>query len=125
MNKALIAIIGTAAVAGGTYFAISQTGNDLELNGLEPGDKALQDPVEVSETDALTIVSLNLRDLRGRERTMEDFQELANLVDGADILVLQEMGAKGFKRPARQQSICSPNGTNHHCTSCIATWATV
>jgi len=98
MTKGIIAAIGSVALAGGTYYAISQSGDDLVLNGLEPQAKVFQDPVEVSESDALTIVSFNLRDLRGRERTMEDFQELARLVEGADILVLQEMGAKGFKK---------------------------
>lgn len=105
MNNILIAILGVAAVAGGTAIAISQGGTDLELNGLAPEDKAFENPVELSETDALTIVSFNIRDMSGRERTLEDFQELANLVEGADIIVLQEFGAKAFKKSGENEEL--------------------
>lgn len=98
MKKTLIAAAGVGAIAVGSVLAFSQGGRDLELNNLTPNDKSLKDPIELSENDELTIVSLNIRDMAGRERTLEDFQELARMMEGADILVLQEMGAKAFKK---------------------------
>ncbi len=98
MKKTLIAAAGIAAAAIGTAIVLSQGGGDIELNGLTPGDASFQQPVKVSQDEALTIVSFNIRDMAGRQRTLEDFQELARLVEGADILVLQEMGAKAFKK---------------------------
>lgn len=97
MKKTLIAATGIAAVALGTAIVLSQGGGDIDLNGLTPNDTSFKDPIEVSQSEALTIVSLNIRDMAGRDRTLEDFQELARLMEGADILVLQEMGAKAFK----------------------------
>jgi len=95
MKKIIVGALGVAAVTAGTIIALSQ-GADLDLNGLEPGDKAFHQPVLSAVDNELNIVSFNLRDIRGTERTLEDFQELARLIDGADIIVFQEMGAKGF-----------------------------
>ncbi len=97
MNKLLVFFLGATAVAGGTYYAIAQSSYELDQNGLEPEAEVFEDPVAASTSDELTIVSFNIRDMSGRERTLEDFQELAKMVDGADILVLQEMGAKAFR----------------------------
>jgi endonuclease/exonuclease/phosphatase family metal-dependent hydrolase len=35
--------------------------------------------------------------VKGTNRSLEDFQELARMVEGADIVVFQELGAKGFR----------------------------
>lgn len=97
MKKTLLAALGLGAAAVGTAIVLSQGNGDLELNGLQPGDTFFQNPIEISKDEGLTIVSFNIRDMSGRQRTLEDFQEIARLVEGADILVLQEMGAKAFK----------------------------
>jgi len=97
MKKTLLAALGLGVVAVGTAIVFSQGNGDIELNGLGPNDAFFQNPIELSGNEALTIVSFNVRDMSGRKRTLEDFQELARLVEGADILVLQEMGAKAFK----------------------------
>lgn len=98
MKTTTIAAIGIGAVVAiGTAIVLSQGGQEIDLNGLTPKDTSFNDPVEISQNEELTIVSFNIRDLAGRNRTLEDFQEIARLVEGADILVLQEMGAKAFK----------------------------
>ncbi|GAB5417369.1 MAG: hypothetical protein Crog4KO_29510 [Crocinitomicaceae bacterium] len=105
MSKSLLFLLGAAAVAGGTYYAVSQSSNELDLNGLEPEAKAFEEPIAASTSDELTIVSFNIRDMSGRERTLEDFQELAKMIDGADIVVLQEMGAKAFKKSGENEEL--------------------
>ncbi|MCR9171001.1 MAG: hypothetical protein NXI10_00800 [bacterium] len=106
MNKILATVLGVGAAATiGTAIVLSQGGADIELNGLTPNDSSFQDPIEVSQDDALTIVSFNIRDFAGRNRTLEDFQEMARLLDGADILVFQEMGAKAFKKSGENDDL--------------------
>lgn len=97
MKRTIAIVIGSALVLGGAWFAISQGVSDISINDLTPGDPSFQQPLTDSEDSELTIVSFNIRDIRGTERTLEDFQELARLIEGADIVVFQEMGAKGFK----------------------------
>lgn len=96
MRKVLAISLGVVAVATVTVFAVSQGNAEFSTNGLDPGSTKLQQPVAVSESDEITIVSFNIRDIRGTERTLEDFQEICRLLEGADVIVFQEMGAKGF-----------------------------
>ncbi|MFT6501976.1 MAG: endonuclease/exonuclease/phosphatase family metal-dependent hydrolase [Crocinitomicaceae bacterium] len=53
----------------------------------------------------LTIVSFNVRDVKGTKRTLEDFQEIARMIGGADIIVFQELGAKGFKKSGKNKAM--------------------
>lgn len=96
MKKTLAILIGSAAVVAGTVFAISQGNQEISTNDLTPQSEVFQNPISDSEPSEVTIFSFNIRDIRGTERTLEDFQELARLMSGADIVVFQEMGAKGF-----------------------------
>lgn len=43
------------------------------------------------------------RDVKGSNRTLEDFQEIARIIGGADIIVFQELGAKGFKKSGKNE----------------------
>lgn len=106
MKTTTIAAIGIGAAAAiGTAIVLSQGGQDIDLNGLTPNDASFQEPIELSQNEALTIVSFNVRDMAGRQRTLEDFQEMARLMEGADILVLQEMGAKAFKKSGNNDDL--------------------
>lgn len=105
MKKVIAAAIGIAAVTTGTIIAFSQGDGDINLNGLEPKDAAFEQPISASENEELNIVSFNIRDIRGTERTLEDFQELARLMQGADIIVFQEMGAKGFGTSGKNEAL--------------------
>ncbi|MDB4516774.1 hypothetical protein N9089_04165 [Crocinitomicaceae bacterium] len=96
MKKTLPIFLGTAAIVAGAVFAISQANQEISTNNLTPQSTQFQNPISDSEPSELTIFSFNIRDIRGTERTLEDFQELARLMSGADIVVFQEMGAKGF-----------------------------
>ena len=96
ISKAIIPVaIGaatTAAVIGFGDFNAETTSGDLQ-----PGDKVFTKPVDNSGSGELTIISFNVRDVKGTNRTLEDFQALADLVDEADIVVFQELGAKGYR----------------------------
>ena len=68
MKKTSIVAIGIgAAVVIGSAFVLSQGGQDIDLNGLTPKDSSFQEPVEVSQNEALTIISFNIRDMAGRQ----------------------------------------------------------
>jgi endonuclease/exonuclease/phosphatase family metal-dependent hydrolase len=106
MKKSRLAAIGIGAAAIiGSALVLSQAGQDTQRNGLTPSSEVFEKPVETSENDALTIVSFNVRDMAGRQRTLEDFQEIARIVEGADILVLQELGAKAFKKSGDNEDL--------------------
>lgn len=96
MRRTIAIILGSAVVLTGTLWAVSQGAPDISTNNLSPNDISFQEPFDDSEGTELTVVSFNVRDIRGTERTLEDFQELARLIQGADIIVFQEFGAKGF-----------------------------
>ncbi|NQX98996.1 MAG: hypothetical protein HRT73_14130, partial [Flavobacteriales bacterium] len=65
--------------------------------GFKPLDKKFKKPIDKSKTDELTIASFNLRNIKGTKRTLEDIQYLMDLVNEADLIVFQEIGAYGFK----------------------------
>lgn len=96
MKRKFAIALGAAAILTGSIFAISQGNWDFETNDLAPNDVVFQQPITLSDNQELTIVSFNIRDIRGTERTLEDFQEISRLLAGADIVVFQEFGAKGF-----------------------------
>lgn len=96
MKKKLAIALGAVALLSVSIFAISQGNWSFETNDLAPNDVAFQQPITLSDNRELTIVSFNIRDIRGTERTLEDFQEISRLLAGADIVVFQEFGAKGF-----------------------------
>lgn len=96
MKKKFAIALGAAAIFTASIVAISQGNWDFETNNLAPNDLVFQQPITLSENQELTIVSFNIRDMRGTERTLEDFQEISRLLAGADIVVFQEFGVKGF-----------------------------
>ena len=96
MKKIVIVAVLLAAVSAGTVVAISQGNSLAEIKTQQTVASNHQNTNTNSESEPLTLVSFNLRDIRGTERTLEDFQELAELMEDADIIVFQEMGAKGF-----------------------------
>ncbi len=77
---------------------VSQTYPSIKTNGLSPGDAAFTQVFESSKVGELTIMSFNVRDVRGTSRSLEDFRQLANLIKNADIVVFQELGAKGYSK---------------------------
>ncbi|MFT4661777.1 MAG: endonuclease/exonuclease/phosphatase family metal-dependent hydrolase [Patiriisocius sp.] len=95
----IIARITTAilVVVTGTAIAGSQFSSNELANGLTPDYIILSGPADSSLSDELTLISFNVRDVKGTKRTLEDFQELSRMIAGADIVVFQELGAKGFR----------------------------
>jgi len=76
----------------------------LNTNDLTPLSEELGS-IDPSKDGELTIASLNIRDMRGTTRTLENFQYLADLLDEADIIVLQEVGAKGYSSESKVNSL--------------------
>ena len=82
-------------IAWGSF---AQTYPVITANGFQPDDPIFYQPIDPSKVGEITIASFNVRDVQGKTRSLEDFQELANLLKNADILVFQELGAKGFRK---------------------------
>ena len=65
---------------------------------LTPNDKALFKPIPRSKGKQLTIVSWNVRNLGAYSRSIKDYSAIVNLVDEADVIVLQEVGLGLLKK---------------------------
>lgn len=105
MKRSLaVVLIGAVAAVGVTY-ALTTSSPALDISGVAFNDQRFTIPVQNSDGAELTIVSFNIRDSWGVNRTLEDFQELARLIDGADIVVFQEMGAKHFKTSGSNEDL--------------------
>lgn len=63
-----------------------------KAEGLQPGDKKLSEPIGTSKEYELTIASFNIRNLAGNKRRLKDFAVLADLIDEADVVLVQEVG---------------------------------
>ncbi len=50
-------------------------------------------------------MSFNIRDVQGISRTLEDFKMIADMIDEADIVIFQELGAKGYNQ--REEGIAA------------------
>jgi endonuclease/exonuclease/phosphatase family metal-dependent hydrolase len=69
----------------------------IKQGNIIPNDKRLAKPINESKQHELTIASFNIRNLGSRARSIKDFEALADLVDEADVVVLQEVGLGMFK----------------------------
>lgn len=63
-----------------------------EQGDVVPNDPRLGRPIPESTGSELTIVSWNIRNLGAYNRSIKDYNAMVNLVDEADIVVLQEVG---------------------------------
>lgn len=59
---------------------------------ITPNDKALYDLIPKSSDKQLTIVSWNIRNLGAYSRSIKDYAAMIDLVDDADVIILQEVG---------------------------------
>jgi hypothetical protein len=82
------------------WCSFAQNYPTITANGFQPNDPVFYQPINASKAGEITIASFNVRDVQGKTRTLEDFQELARLIKNADIVVFQELGAKGFRKNA-------------------------
>ncbi len=73
----------------------------LNVNGLDVNSKELN-TIDTSKAGEITIVSMNIRDMTGRTRTLSDYAYLSELLGAADVIVLQEIGAKGYYRSTKE-----------------------
>jgi endonuclease/exonuclease/phosphatase family metal-dependent hydrolase len=64
----------------------------LEQGNVTPNDNVLYHPIARSTGKQLTIVSWNVRNLGAYSRSIKDYISMANLVEGADLIVFQEVG---------------------------------
>lgn len=78
---------------------------EITASGLKPDDPAFSKSADLSKPGELTILSFNIRDIRGISRTLDDFKAISDVVDEADIVVFQEWGAKGFKKKSTNEEL--------------------
>lgn len=64
----------------------------VQQGDLKPNDTRLGQPIDVSKVGELTIASFNVRNLGSQRRSLADFAAIADLVDEADVVVIQEAG---------------------------------
>ncbi|WP_089717857.1 endonuclease/exonuclease/phosphatase family protein [Candidatus Entotheonella palauensis] len=57
-----------------------------------PNDPRLKGPIDVSKPGELTIASFNVRNLGSRQRSLKDFEAIVDLIDEADVVMVQEAG---------------------------------
>ena len=101
VKVALIAVFIIASVVLGSSQMYS---SDFPVDSASIGNE-IGEPTDSLITEELTIVSFNIRDVKGTKRTLEDFQEIARMIGGADIVVFQELGAKGFKKSGKNKAM--------------------
>ena len=66
--------------------------------GIQPNDRRLGKKIDASKAGELTIASFNIRNLGSRQRSLKDYAALADLVDEADVVLIQEAGLGVFRR---------------------------
>ncbi len=101
IKVALIAVFILAGIAFG-IFKMYPSETPVETT---PTSTGIVEPTDNLSPQELTIVSFNVRDVKGTKRTLEDFQEIARMIGGADIIVFQELGAKGFKTSGKNKAM--------------------
>lgn len=76
-----------------------------------PNDIALGNPIKPSVGNEITIVSWNIRNLGAYSRSIKDYTAMVDLVDEADVIVLQEVGLGLLKSelltPAQEKTLAS------------------
>lgn len=60
--------------------------------------KSLKKGIDTSKNGELTLASFNIRNLGNTQRSLKDFELLADLVDEADIILFQEVGLGIFSK---------------------------
>ena len=66
-------------------------------------DRRLDDPIDVSNQDELTITSFNIRNLAARKRCLKDFEEIVDMVDESDVVLIQEAGLGIYNDPPSEE----------------------
>jgi endonuclease/exonuclease/phosphatase family metal-dependent hydrolase len=69
----------------------------VKQGDIQPGIEKLGEPIDVSKAGELTIASFNIRNLGTRQRSIKEYEALADLVDEADVVLFQEVGLGMFK----------------------------
>jgi len=103
-KKNKVALIAVFIIAGVVLGSAQMYLSDFPVDSASIGVE-LEEPTDSLIADGLTIVSFNIRDVKGTKRTLEDFQEIARMIGGADIIVFQELGAKGFKKSGKNRAM--------------------
>ena len=65
---------------------------EISQGDITPNDRKLGKPIGESKPGELTIASFNIRNLGTRGRTLKDFAAIADLIDEADVVLIQEAG---------------------------------
>jgi hypothetical protein len=65
---------------------------EITQGDLTANDSRFAKPIDQSKQGELTIASFNIRNLAARSRSLQDFANLVDLVDEADIVLIQEAG---------------------------------
>lgn len=103
-QKIRISLLAVIVIAG-TALGVSQSVSNSRRHIKPPNIQEVVNTTDSLFPEELTIVSFNVRDVKGTSRTLEDFQEIARMIGGADIIVFQELGAKGFKKSGKNESM--------------------
>lgn len=64
----------------------------IEQQDLVPNDARLGQPMGTSKPGELTLASFNIRNLGSRQRSLKDFETIVDLIDEADVVMVQEAG---------------------------------
>ena len=65
---------------------------EIVQGDIQPNDERLGKPIGKSKQGEVTIASFNIRNLGARKRSLKDFAHLADLIDEADVVMIQEAG---------------------------------
>jgi endonuclease/exonuclease/phosphatase family metal-dependent hydrolase len=65
-----------------------------------PNDRRLGRKIGTSKSGELTIASFNIRNLGSRQRSLKDFEAIVNLIDEADVVLVQEAGLGVYRGSA-------------------------
>ncbi|MDJ0835715.1 MAG: hypothetical protein QNK37_04315 [Acidobacteriota bacterium] len=65
---------------------------DIDTGDLKPNDERFGDPIGETKDGELTIASFNIRNMGNKQRSLDDFEALVDLMNEADVILIQEAG---------------------------------
>ncbi|MCK4659904.1 MAG: hypothetical protein KAV82_10325 [Phycisphaerae bacterium] len=86
--KRIVVVLSVILLAGWCLAAFPV----VDQGDVQPNDNRLKGPIDESKQGELTLASFNIRNLAARKRCLKDFEVLADLVDEADVVMIQEAG---------------------------------
>ena len=72
---------------------------EISQGTLTANDVKFAAPINESKTGELTVASFNVRNLGARQRSLKNFANLVDLVDEADVVMIQEAGLNVYYGP--------------------------